>query len=62
MYSVAISIVGIAWSLTSYHRTVRAAHEDKEKLSVPSAFMLYFWYLFYTRKYKIKFLLTKILF
>ncbi|KAL0277481.1 UNVERIFIED_CONTAM: hypothetical protein PYX00_004743 [Menopon gallinae] len=47
-WAIICSIMSISWALTSYHRSVRLAREDKEKLSTTSAIMMFCWNLFST--------------
>ncbi|XP_049763280.1 XK-related protein 7-like [Schistocerca cancellata] len=44
-WAVACSLISIAWSLTSYHRSVRFARDDKEKLAWQGAVMQFCWHL-----------------
>lgn len=44
-WAVMCALVSIAWSLTSYHRSVRFAREDKEKLSWQGSTIQFCWHL-----------------
>ncbi|KAK6630037.1 hypothetical protein RUM44_005435 [Polyplax serrata] len=44
--TVVCSIVSVSWALTIYHRTIRLARDDKEKLSTVSAILMFSWNLF----------------
>ncbi|PNF23341.1 hypothetical protein B7P43_G15081 [Cryptotermes secundus] len=46
--AVICSLVSVAWSLTSYHRSVRNARDDKEKLEWQGAVMQFCWHLMST--------------
>lgn len=45
-WAVICSVVSLSWALTSYHRSVRSAREDKEKLTATAAVMMFCWNLF----------------
>ncbi|GLH01612.1 XK-related protein [Gryllus bimaculatus] len=47
-WAVVCSLISVAWSLTSYHRSVRFARDDKEKLSWQGAVMQFCWHLMST--------------
>ncbi|XP_067006507.2 XK-related protein 4 [Anabrus simplex] len=47
-WAVICSVVSVAWSLTSYHRSVRFARDDKENLSWQGAVMQFCWHLMST--------------
>ncbi|XP_063218079.1 XK-related protein 4-like [Bacillus rossius redtenbacheri] len=47
-WAVICSLLSVAWSLTSYHRSVRFARDDKEKLSWQGALMQFCWHLMST--------------
>jgi len=47
-WAVVCSIISVAWSLTSYHRSVRYARDDKEKLEWQGAVMQFCWHLMST--------------
>ena len=39
------ALISIAWALTSYHRSVRFARDDKEKLSWQGSTIQFCWHL-----------------
>lgn len=45
MWTVAVSLVSIGWSLTSYHRSVRYARDDKEKINWIATVIAFLWHL-----------------
>ncbi|KAJ4428971.1 hypothetical protein ANN_25967 [Periplaneta americana] len=47
-WAVICSLISVAWSLTSYHRSVRYARDDKEKLEWQGAVMQFCWHLMST--------------
>ena len=47
-WAVVCSVISVAWSLTSYHRSVRYARDDKEKLEWQGAVMQFCWHLMST--------------
>lgn len=44
-WTVIAALVSIAWSLTSYHRSVRYARDDKEKVYTLGTFIAFCWHL-----------------
>jgi hypothetical protein len=52
-WAVICSLVSVAWSLTSYHRSVRYARDDKEKLEWQGAVMQFCWHLMSTGNFYI---------
>ncbi|PSN51094.1 hypothetical protein C0J52_01543 [Blattella germanica] len=47
-WAVICSLISVAWSLTSYHRSVRYARDDKENLEWQGAVMQFCWHLMST--------------
>ncbi|EEB12749.1 conserved hypothetical protein [Pediculus humanus corporis] len=45
-WAILCSVVSISWALTTYHRSVRFAREDKEKLSTIAAIFIFCWNAF----------------
>lgn len=44
-WTVIVGLTSIAWSLTSYHRSIRYARDDKEKISWTGTLVAFFWHL-----------------
>ncbi|CAG9859968.1 unnamed protein product [Phyllotreta striolata] len=44
-WAVLVALTSIAWSLTSYHRSVRFARDDKEKMKWPGILIAFCWQL-----------------
>ncbi|XP_056639007.1 XK-related protein 6-like [Diorhabda sublineata] len=44
-WTVLVALMSIAWSLTSYHRSVRYARDDKDKMKWPGILMAFCWQL-----------------
>lgn len=45
MWTAVCGVVSIAWSLTSYHRSVRYARDDKEKVLWTGTIVAFCWHL-----------------
>ncbi|XP_015114003.1 XK-related protein 6 isoform X2 [Diachasma alloeum] len=46
--SIASSLVGMGWAMSSYHRSIRKAQWDKENISAVGNWMQFFWHFFVT--------------
>lgn len=55
-WSVIAALISIAWSLTSYHRTVRFARDDKDKIKWVGLLIAFCWQLMSACKFTFSFI------